>query len=179
MSEPALFADRDGTLIEFVSYLASPDRIELLPTVPEGVRAVNDAGIPVIVTTNQSGIGRGYFDWDTVESVHETITSKLAEEGARIDDIYICPHVPCSDCDCRKPGSGMLLEAAATHDIDLKKSYMIGDRESDIEAGNNVDCKTILFPSVESEVDPAASAADHVVYEFREVLSLVLTGYQH
>lgn len=176
MRDAALFADRDGTLIEFVSYLSSPDRVELLPTVPEGLRSLNDADVPVVVTTNQSGIGRGYFDRRAAASVHETMTRKLAANGAGVDDIYLCPHIPSEGCDCRKPSPGMLHEAAATHDLDLATSYVVGDRESDITAGRRVGCTTVLFPSVETDVDPASSGADHVVEAFHDVVDVVFEG---
>ncbi|WP_276271755.1 D-glycero-alpha-D-manno-heptose-1,7-bisphosphate 7-phosphatase [Haloarcula litorea] len=174
MTEPAVFVDRDGTLCEFVPYLSDPDRFRLLPTVPEGLRALNEAGVPVVVTTNQSGIGRGYFDRATVERVHETMLESLSAADAEVHDVYFCPHEPAANCDCRKPEPGLLQSAATDHDLALSRSYMVGDRETDVRAGNRVGATTVLFPSVETEIARDATAADHVVDEFRELVGIVL-----
>lgn len=150
MARPAVFIDRDGTIIEEVGYLSDPDEIVLLPGAAGAVRALNEAGFLVIVITNQAGIARGYFDSEVVEAIHERLSEKLEKDGAFIDAFYYCPHHPeypnkdLGECDCRKPLPGMLLRAARELDIDLSNSYMIGDTAKDIEAGLRAGCKSIL-----------------------------------
>lgn len=172
----AAFIDRDGTICKHVPYLSSVDNVELRPTVASGIRRLNDAQIPVIVVTNQSGIGRGYFDRADAEAIHSEIVDRLGAENATLDDIYLCPHHPDDGCDCRKPEPGMLREASAAHGVALEGSYVIGDRWSDIEAGRRVGCTTILFPSTETSRDPAEIDADHTVQSFEAAASIVASG---
>lgn len=168
--------DRDGTVCKHVPYLSSPDRFELLPTVAEGIQALETAGVPRIVVTNQSGIGRGYFERADAERVNDAMRRALDYAGTSIDDVYLCPHHPADDCDCRKPEPGMLRAAARDHDIALPSSYVVGDRESDIGAGNRVGCTTVLFPSPETDINPGETAADHVVDSFRDAVDIILDG---
>jgi len=147
----AVFFDRDGTINEEVGYLIRMEQLRILPEAPEAIRLVNESGMKAVVITNQSGIARGYFDEDFVKSVHERIGRILAEAHARIDRFYYCPHHPMEGnapyvrvCDCRKPEAGMLLEAAEDLDIDLARSYMIGDMPQDIEAARKAGAKGIL-----------------------------------
>jgi D-glycero-D-manno-heptose 1,7-bisphosphate phosphatase len=148
---PALFLDRDGTLIEEVNYLACPDQVALTPGAGEAVARVNRAGMPVVVVTNQAGVGRGYFPESAVGEVHECIATFLRAHGARIDGFYYCPHHPEAKlaqyriaCECRKPAPGMLLRAARELGVDLARSYMVGDRETDLEAGRRAGAQSIL-----------------------------------
>lgn len=141
MTRRAVFMDRDGTISEEVGYLNHLSRYRLMPRSLEAIRLVNRAGILVIVTTNQSGVARGYFSESLVHEVHALLRSRAAEAGARLDAIYYCPHHPRegdpplrTDCDCRKPRPGMILRAAREHRIDLARSYVIGDSLADIEA---------------------------------------------
>ena len=141
MRRPAIFMDRDGTLSEEVGYVNHLDRYRLLPHSLEAVRLINGAGFLAIVTTNQSGVARGYFSDALVQEVHTRLRDWMREGGARLDAIYYCPHHPVegrpplrSACDCRKPRPGMILRAAREHEIDLGRSYAIGDSRVDIEA---------------------------------------------
>lgn len=143
--------DRDGTLIEEVGYLDRLDRIRLFPYSVDAVRLLNRAGYKVIVVTNQAGVARGYFDEPFVHETHGAITSMLAAGGATIDAFYHCPHHPDgevesyrADCDCRKPGPGMIRRAAAEHDLDLSRSFVVGDRSSDVDAGIATGARGIL-----------------------------------
>ena len=143
--------DRDGTLIEEVGYLDRLDRIQLFPYSVDAVRLLNRAGYVVIVVTNQAGVARGYFDEPFVEETHRTIAATLADGGARVDAFYYCPHHPDGDvapyrvdCDCRKPGAGMVRRAAADHQLDLSRSFIIGDRAHDLEAGMTVGARGVL-----------------------------------
>ena len=151
-SATALFLDRDGVLIEEVDYLARPEQVRLIPGSAAAVRRVNDAGWKVVVVSNQSGVARGLFPESALSEIHRAISAQLlAEAGAMIDAFYYCPHHPTEgigayriDCDCRKPKPGMLLRAAAELGIDTSKSWMVGDRLTDLRAGASAGCRTIL-----------------------------------
>jgi len=151
MSRPAVFMDRDGTVSQEVGYIVHLDRYALLPRSVAAVRRINAAGLGAFVVTNQSGVARGLFSEDLVRAVHRTLEGWLAEGNARLDGIYFCPHHPREGhgpwsivCDCRKPKPGMLLQAAAEHDIDLSRSYMIGDTGRDLGAGAAAGATPIL-----------------------------------
>src|SRR5688572_23653652 len=139
----AVFLDRDGTMIEEVGYLKDPSRVKLIPGAAEGIRRLNTAGVPVVVVTNQSGIGRGYFPEAAIEAVHAEVLRQLCDEGARWDAVYYCPHHPDAGCDCRKPGPGMLRRAAAEHGLDLARSFVVGDKLSDVRAGRTLGCRRV------------------------------------
>lgn len=148
---PALFVDRDGTLIHEVEYLTSPDQVRLLPGVAAALRRLAILRIPVVVVTNQAGVARGYFPEVRVQEVHAHLDQLLAKEGAAIERYYYCPHHPevgdapyRVECACRKPRPGMLLQAAAELHLDLSASCLIGDKISDLQAGTEAGCWTIL-----------------------------------
>lgn len=152
-----VFIDRDGTIAKDVPYCSRPDQFELLPGAGEGIKRLNNAGFKVILITNQSGIGRGYFSEKMLGQIHEKMKADLAEYGAHLDGIYYCPHHPDDDCDCRKPKPTLIIRAAKEHDIDLRQSYIIGDSVIDIEAGKAIGCTTILLvnkgKSIEQKAD--------------------------
>lgn len=172
MGEPAAFLDRDGTICAHVPYLDDPQDLQLLPTAAAAVRSLNEAGVPVIVVTNQSGIGRGYFSRRTLDRINARLVSDLADRGAHVDDLYYCPHRPDDGCDCRKPEPGMLRQAATDHDLELAASTVVGDRASDLTAGRRVGAQTVLFPSPETD-EPANVTADHTVDSLREAARIV------
>jgi D-glycero-D-manno-heptose 1,7-bisphosphate phosphatase len=139
LSRRAVFLDRDGTINEDVGYPNRWDQIKIYPWSVDAVRRLNAAGFAVLIVTNQSGVGRGYYTEDELGAIHDQLVSVFAAAGARIDGIYYCPHYPLSaeprfrrDCLCRKPGPGMGLRAAADFDLDLARSYMVGDKAEDI-----------------------------------------------
>ena len=143
--------DRDGTINEEVSFLSRMEQLKLYPQTCEAIRLINAAKMKAVVVTNQSGIARGYFTEEFVRSVHERINELLRAEGAHIDAFYVCPHHPIhgqgiykQDCECRKPKPGMLLQAAREMNIDLARSYMVGDMLRDVETGKNAGAKGIL-----------------------------------
>ncbi len=145
MPNRAVFLDRDGVLNrESSDFIKSVDEMEVLPGVPEAVAKLNDANYLAIVITNQSGIGRGYFSEDILAQMHAKLIAAINEKGGRIAAIYHCPHLPDAGCDCRKPAPGMLMRAAREHEIDLSRSYLVGDRPEDINCGAAVGCRTIL-----------------------------------
>lgn len=141
---PAVFLDRDGTIAEEVGYLNHASRFRMFPFAAAAIRRLNDAGQPVVVVTNQSGVRRGYFPESLVHQVNELMTQQLAAAGARIDAIYYCPHTSADACNCRKPRTGMLEHAAREHSLDLGRSFVVGDRYRDIELAHNAHARSIL-----------------------------------
>lgn len=151
MPRDAVFLDRDGTLIEEVHYLSRPEQVKLIPGAADAVRRLNDLGVLVVVVTNQAGVARGYFPEGRVAEVHAHLAALLAEQGAKVDAFYFCPHHPTEgagkyriECDCRKPRPGMLLAAARDLDLDLSRSWMIGDKPCDAAAGRAAGCRSVL-----------------------------------
>jgi D-glycero-D-manno-heptose 1,7-bisphosphate phosphatase len=143
----AIFLDRDGTINVEKNYLIDPTDLVLLPGVGEALRRGREAGYLLIVVTNQSGVARGYFTTSAVDALHDHLQRELLPYGVQIDAFYHCPHHPehgAGFCDCRKGAPGMLLQAAQEHQIDLSASWMVGDKRSDIEAGYNAGCRSIL-----------------------------------
>lgn len=146
----AVFLDRDGTIVRDAHYLSDPSEVFLIDGAAEAIARINAALVPVIVITNQSGIGRGYFTLYQYESVSRRIHEELAGKGARIDASYFCPHAPGDHCDCRKPGLLLFQRAADDHGIDLSKALYAGDRRRDIEPGISLGGDAVLVPSPET-----------------------------
>jgi D-glycero-D-manno-heptose 1,7-bisphosphate phosphatase len=145
MPNRAVFLDRDGTMTLDVHYCSRPEDLRLFSETGKAVKVLNEFGYKVIVITNQSGIGRGYFTEETLLKIHEKMTHLLAKEGGNLDGIYYCPHRPDENCDCRKPKPGLLLKAAGELDIDLSASWIIGDSLSDLEAARMCGCNSIFI----------------------------------
>jgi len=133
----AVFLDRDGTVNVDYGFVAKPEDVKLLPGVVEAIRELNQAGIPVFIISNQSGVGRGYYTVDDVKAVNEEIRKQLAEQGAKVQDFYFCPHAPEENCECRKPKVGLIRQAMEESNLDLKRIYTIGDKPSDVELAHN------------------------------------------
>ena len=149
--KPAVFLDRDGTINEQMGYINHIDRFVLLPGAAKAIARLNRAGIPVVVVTNQSGLARGYFPESLLEDVHKKMEKELALEDAHVDAVYICPHHPEAkeekfrkNCTCRKPKNGLFLAASEKLNIDLTRSYVVGDRWSDLKAAAKCRAKGIL-----------------------------------
>jgi len=135
----AVFLDRDGTINEEMGYINHVSRFRVFDFVPQAIKVLNDAGFIVIVVTNQSGVARGYFDEHLVRKIHKKLLKDLKKSSARIDRIYYCPHHPeegrgeyKKDCSCRKPKTGMVDLAVKEYNIDVRRSFMVGDRYKDI-----------------------------------------------
>ena len=158
--------DRDGTINADPGYLSDPGAVELLPGAAEGLRRMREMGLGLIVVTNQSAIGRGYFDLDRLEEIHERLREILEAEGVALDAIYFCPHKPDDGCSCRKPGTGMVEKAMEEFGFDPEQCFMIGDKESDIELGRRVGATTFLIRS--EEADETETQADYVVDDLAE-----------
>jgi D-glycero-D-manno-heptose 1,7-bisphosphate phosphatase len=127
-----------------VGYLNHLSRFRLLAGTAAAIRRLNEAALPVVVVTNQSGVARGYFPEQLVRDVHERMKAELLEAGARLDGVYYCPHVSSDECECRKPKTGMLEHAARELGLDLKKSFVVGDRQSDVELAHCAAARSVL-----------------------------------
>lgn len=183
MGKAAVFIDRDGTINEEVGYLGDADELSLLPGAAEAIRRFNETGLEVIVVTNQAGVARGYFGEDSVRKVNGRLIRELADGGAHVRAIYYCPHHPdfpseeCETCSCRKPNPGMLLLAAHDYDIDLSRSYMIGDTGKDVETGKNAGCKTILVLTGygREEKDKLEAEPDYIAEDLMAAVDWILS----
>ncbi len=147
----AVFLDRDGTINEQMGYINHICRFHLLAGVGDAIKKLNDADIPVVVISNQSGLARGYFPEELLIAVHEKMNRLLADEGAHVDGIYYCPHHPeakeerfRANCNCRKPKAGLVYQASEEMGLDPETSYVIGDRWSDIKTAANCGATSIL-----------------------------------
>ena len=185
MMRPAVFLDRDGTLIEEAGYLDRLERIVFFPYSVDAVRLLNRANLAVVIVTNQAGVARGIFPESFVAEAHAHVRDRLDAGGARIDAFYYCPHHPDGSveayrrsCECRKPGDAMLRRAAAELDLDLARSVVVGDRWHDIEAGKRAGTKALLvrtgYGRTEEQRPKAGLAADAVVDNLIEGVSWIL-----
>lgn len=171
MKQRAVFLDRDGVLNKSLGRRPpnTPDELEMIPGSAQAVKRLNDAGFKVFVVTNQGGVGLGYMTKGELDAIHHRLREEVAREGGVIHDIAACTHKPWARCKCRKPKPGMLIELARKHGIDLKRSFMIGDREMDIEAGRSAGTTTILVGTAEEE-----TAADYTAPDLLAAASLIL-----
>ncbi|WP_019832298.1 D-glycero-alpha-D-manno-heptose-1,7-bisphosphate 7-phosphatase [Sphingomonas sp. PR090111-T3T-6A] len=159
---PAVLLDRDGTIIVERDYLSDPALVELETGAVEGLRALAEAGFVLAVLTNQSGIGRGYFDLMAAKAVNARVAELLAAEGIVIAGWYLCPHAPDEECDCRKPRPGMARQAAEELGLDLARSWVIGDKSSDVGLADAVGARSILVTTGHGRKDEAAMRAQGV-----------------
>ena len=183
----AVFLDRDGTIIEEVSYLDRPERVALFPWTIDAIRSLNQAGLRVVVVTNQSGVARGFFTEATVDQVHRRVSDLLAVGGASVDAYYYCPHHPGGSvaeytrvCDCRKPAPGLIDRAVRDLGVDPRQSVVVGDRWLDIAMAQQVGARGVLvrtgYGAHEEPRRPANLAADAVVNNLVEAVSWVLVN---
>lgn len=136
--------DRDGTVIVEKNYLSDPAAVELLPGAAEGLRQMRAQGYGLILVTNQSGIGRGFFTENDLKLVHKRLEQLLEAEGVKLDAIYVCPHAPAVDCECRKPKPKLAKQAAADFDFHLGEAWVIGDKQADVDLARNSGARSIL-----------------------------------
>ncbi len=151
MSRRAVFVDRDGTMLDELGYVTPASEVRIYPFTAKAITRLADAGLPVIVITNQGGIALGMYDHAFVDATHEKLAETLAQEGARVTRWYYCPHHPegtvpefTRTCECRKPGTGLLEAAARDLDLDLPASWVVGDQWRDIELAHRVGAKSVL-----------------------------------
>lgn len=165
----AVFLDRDGTVNEEVGYLRDLGKLRLIPGAGAAIKRLNESGFAVILVTNQSGVARGYFSESFVHETHALLEKMLKEEGARLDGIYYCPHHPTAGdsnytmiCDCRKPGTGLIDRAARDLALDIKNSFVVGDKWSDVELGQRAGAHTVLVKSGFAPDDPGNIRPPHM-----------------
>jgi D-glycero-D-manno-heptose 1,7-bisphosphate phosphatase len=186
MSNTAVFLDRDGTLIHDPGYLNHPDQVQLIDGAAEALKEFQLLGYKTVVASNQSGVARGVVTVEMLERIHDRLRELLAAKGAALDAIYYCPYHPegviaefRQDSDWRKPKPGMLRAAAQEMDIDLSRSWMIGDNDRDVEAGRSAGCKTILIGATPADAAHAEkSKPDYVAVNMREAVNIV-KRYRH
>lgn len=173
----AVFLDRDGVLNRKApegDYVKSPKELDLLPGAAEAVARLNRSGLPVVVVTNQRGVARGLMSAEDLTAVHSTLERRLVSAGARLDRIMSCTHGSEESCGCRKPRPGLLLQAAAELRLDLERSWMVGDRGSDILAGREAGCHTILVGPLTSPGGEAADLADDLADDLTGAVDIIL-----
>ncbi len=157
--DKAVFLDRDGIINKDIGYIDSIEKIIFLKEVPQEIKRLRAEGYKIVIVTNQSGVARGFFTEEKLGEINQEIVRKLKDEGAVIDKVYYCPHLPDAliekyrlDCNCRKPKPGLIIKAAEELNLDLSKSFIIGDSERDIEAGKRAGCKAVLIQGRGSKV---------------------------
>ncbi|MCK5833465.1 HAD family hydrolase [bacterium] len=175
-----VFIDRDGTIIVDIGYIDDPDRIEFLPGAIEAIHKLNLAGIKVIMVSNQSGVARGFFSMETAREVDSKVILRLRDRNAIIHASYFCPHHPDAsvkefrkDCWNRKPNPGMVEIAANEHCINLRKSYVIGDKISDLELARNIGAEPILVRTGEGVISEAKLRENEAIAVFDTISSSV------
>jgi D-glycero-D-manno-heptose 1,7-bisphosphate phosphatase len=184
---PAVFLDRDGTIIEEVGYLHRADQLVLFPWAVDAIRALNRAGLPVVVVTNQSAIARGLLTEPVLVDIHRDLAERLAAGGARVDAYYYCPHHPdgpvaeyATTCDCRKPATGLIERAARELGLDPHRSYVVGDKWVDVALARGVGARAILVRSghgaAEEQARPRHLDADAVLDNLAAAASWILTN---
>ena len=169
----AVFLDRDGVLVPDIGYPHRPQHAVLFPDVIGGLRALQAMGFQLVVVTNQSGVGRGLYSLDDVEGFHDRLREELERVGVVIqrNEFYVCPHSPDDSCDCRKPAPGLILRAALEHQITLRHSIMVGDKETDIEAGLTSGTWTVLL---DRDGQAGPTRADYVASGLDEVVEIAI-----
>ena len=168
---PAVFVDRDGTIMENCDYCSDPKDVKIFPGVPDALRRLKSKGFKLVIVTNQSGIGRGLI---TVEQYRAVEAEVLRQLGAGlIDATYFCPDVPGQHSSCRKPAPGMIVEATRQHQIDLTRSFLIGDKEIDVECGRNAGVRTIRVKTG-PEREMAGSLADWITKDVPAAAEIIL-----
>lgn len=183
---PGVFLDRDGTINEDVGYISDPDDFQLIPGSAEAIARLNGEGFVVIVVTNQSGVARGYFTEDDVLTINNKMVGELEKVGAYVDGVYYCPHHPDFgdegyrlDCECRKPGTGMVKKAAREFNIDVKRSFVVGDHRGDLELGRNAGAKTIMVLTghgreERKKMEGDGIAPDHIADDLSSAVGYIL-----
>lgn len=173
-----IFLDRDGTLIVNKHYLCDPREVEFCPDVINGLKHFQEWGFHIVIVTNQSGIGRGYFSLEAMHQVHTEIISRLIIHGIEIEAFLFCPHRPDEDCDCRKPKIGMIHEFEKLHPIDYNSSFVVGDSLCDIELGRNLGIKSILYSPIADPnvgLEEAQKMANYTALNWRDISRWIST----
>ena len=151
-SKPAIFVDRDGTIVELLEYLDDPDKLQLIPGARTAIKRLNEREILVLLITNQSAVARGIITIRRLDEIHVRLKEMLAEGEAHLDGIYYCPHHPDDECPCRKPNTGMFDKMKRDWDIQWKLSFMIGDSGADLQAAENIGIHSILVRNGSNQI---------------------------
>jgi len=187
----AVFLDRDGTINEEVDFVRTPGDLMLIPGAAAAVRRLNEAGLVTCVISNQSGVARGFYTEADLVGIHGKLERELAAGGGRIDRIYYCPHHPTKGmppydvvCECRKPAPGMLLRGAREFDVELSRSFVVGDRDVDVQAGKTVGARAILVLTgygvkTREEIAGTGIVPDYVAADLSEAVTHILQEYGH
>lgn len=165
--------DRDGTVIIDRQYLDDPAQIEFLPGAVDGLRRLSESSRPIIIVTNQSGVGRGRFTLARMHEVNDRLIRMASDAGIRIDAIYSCPHGPEEDCACRKPGTQLVLEAAGRFGFDPASAIVVGDKSTDIELGRRLHAITILISTDGRAADEGWVEPDYVLANLRDAARVI------
>jgi D-glycero-D-manno-heptose 1,7-bisphosphate phosphatase len=174
-SWPAVFLDRDGTLMKDVGYCGDPKDVEVFPQAREGLTRLKEHGYKLVIITNQSGIGRGYFAKKEYRSVEAEFLRQLGD--GLIDASYFCPDLPTSNSIRRKPGPGMIFEAQREHQLDLRRSFLIGDKATDIGCGRNAGVRTILVQTGYG-ADETNASADWIARDIGHAADIILAAHE-
>ncbi|MFH1684115.1 MAG: D-glycero-beta-D-manno-heptose 1,7-bisphosphate 7-phosphatase [Candidatus Margulisiibacteriota bacterium] len=179
----AVFLDRDGTIVEDVGYMNSPDQIKFIPGSIEAIKELNEAGYKVVIITNQAGIARGLITEDMLQTIDKTLHKWILNGGAHLDGMYYCPHHPehgvypyKQACECRKPHPGLIKKAHRDLKIDLAQSYMVGDKATDIEAGKRAGTKTVFVSTGrgQEEKEKLKEKPDHQAANLKQAVAWIL-----
>jgi D-glycero-D-manno-heptose 1,7-bisphosphate phosphatase len=177
----AVFLDRDGTLIRDIGYLCREEQLEILPRVPEAIRRLREGGFKVVVITNQSAVGRGRLAETDLLKIHHVLRERLAQDGAFLDGIYYCPHHPTEgieayklECECRKPGTGLIFQASKELSIDPSISYIVGDQVIDVELAQRVGAQGVWICDPQKRSGKAAALNAHCVADVGEAAEWII-----
>ncbi|OGB87488.1 hypothetical protein A3H38_02985 [candidate division WOR-1 bacterium RIFCSPLOWO2_02_FULL_46_20] len=176
----AVFLDRDGTIVEDVGYLNSPQQLQFIPGSIEAIKKLNEAGYKVVVITNQAGVAKGLISEDMLQTIDKTLQKFILSGGAYLDGLYYCPHHPehglypyKQDCQCRKPKPGLFKKAEKDLNIDLARSWMIGDKATDVEAGQRAGTKTVFVMTGKGkkEKDRLRKKPDYIAENLKQAVA--------
>ena len=170
----AAFLDRDGVIVEDIGYHHKLEDFKLIPNAVEGLKLLKD--YKLIIITNQSGIGKGYYTMKGFENFNNHLIQKLKKHNIKIEKTYVCPHKPEDNCECRKPKTKLIKDAAKEFNIDLSKSFMIGDKKIDVQMGHNVGVKTILVLTGNGMKEKENSNADYIAKDLLDAAKWALSN---
>jgi len=169
----AIFIDRDGTIIKDKGYITNVSFVELIPGAAQAINRFHSLGFIVVLVTNQSAVGRGYITEDELAKIHKTMKQLLFQEGSFLDAIYACPHHPDERCGCRKPEPGLIRKACKDFDINIAKSYIVGDQKADVELGKKEGMSSILVLTGHGKDTVKETSPDYVVNNILEAEKLI------
>jgi D-glycero-D-manno-heptose 1,7-bisphosphate phosphatase len=189
MKKPAVFIDRDGTINEQMGYINHVSRFKILPRVPQAIRMLNRHGFLVLVVSNQSGVARGYYPMDLVETIHHLMVARIKEKQGVIDGVFFCPHHPAGsvpefsrECNCRKPKTGLIEQACKSFEIDLRRSFVVGDMYTDIELAHRAGLKGVLVKTgyglgeIEYILSRKAAKPAHIAEDLLDAVRWIMRG---